>query len=65
MAISKKRKDLLRELVKFVCEGCKKHEDETGKLEVHRIRTGADGGTYHHRNCQLLCSECHKLRDYI
>ena len=61
MALNKKKIKLLREFCDFCCEECKRHEDEVGTLEVHRIRRGNDGGKYELRNIKLLCKKCHKL----
>lgn len=55
-----KKKDLLREFVNFICENCCKHEDIVGRLQVHRIKRGWDGGTYNFRNIFLICNNCHK-----
>lgn len=52
-------KDAYRKAVNFTCEECGKHEKEVGKLEVHRIRAGVQGGKYNPSNCRLVCSECH------
>ena len=56
---------VLRELVDFRCEACGKHEDEVGTLEPHRITRKVDGGKYVPSNIQMLCKECHKMRDFI
>ena len=63
--LTENQKKVLRELVEFKCEGCGKHEDEVGKLEIHRMKRRVDGGTYIPSNIQVLCSECHKMRDFI
>jgi len=49
------------------CECCNSKEN----LEIHRPKRGADGGLYTlvpkgHPLCnwQVLCSECHKFRNY-
>ena len=62
MGLSKRKKQLLREFVDFICEQCGKHEKEVGELEVHRIHQGYMGGKYILRNIKLLCSGCH---DYL
>lgn len=58
--INKKRKKLLCELVEYCCELCHK-EFQFEELQIHRIRRGNVGGTYEHRNCQVLCIKHHKL----
>jgi len=57
---TEKQKRVLRELVKFKCELCKKHEKECGKLEPHRILRGYAGGEYIPRNILMICKKCHK-----
>lgn len=59
--ISEKHKKILIEWVENICEECHK-EFPTENLEIHRIRPGNQGGTYHFRNCRVLCKKCH---DYI
>ena len=57
--INKKYKLLLIELSDNTCEQC--HEKkEISELEIHRIRRGCSGGTYHFRNCMVLCKACHR-----
>lgn len=46
---------------RFCCKNCKKHENEIGKLEIHRIKRREHGGLYSKENCQGLCSHCHYL----
>jgi len=58
--IKEKYKNMLREMVENKCQLCNRHEDECGKLEVHRILRGNQGGKYHPNNILMLCSECHK-----
>jgi len=58
--ISKKNKKLLLELANYTCEHCKKKFD-IKDLEIHRIHRGCENGTYHWRNCMVLCSKHHKL----
>lgn len=58
--LTKIQKQVLRELVNFTCQGCKKHEKSVGKLEAHRIRRGNAGGKYYPNNILMLCYECHK-----
>ncbi len=58
--IGQKNKELLCKLVKFKCEECKKIF-KLEELEIHRIRRGNVGGTYEHRNCKVVCGDCHKL----
>lgn len=61
MNLSKKKRDLLREYVNFICEDCKKHERKVGELQSHRIRPGDEGGTYEHRNIKMVCKKCHDI----
>lgn len=58
--VKKKTKELLCKLVDYNCEICKK-EFHITELQIHRIRRGVKGGTYEHRNCQVLCSKHHRL----
>lgn len=60
MKKTKKRIDLLREYVKWRCEGCRMHENDVGKLQPHRIKRGWQNGDYHFRNIKLLCKNCHR-----
>ena len=52
--------DVLREMVEFTCQNCKKHENEVGKLQAHRIHRGYMGGKYVPNNILMLCEKCHK-----
>lgn len=52
------------EVVKGICQQCKKHFN---KLEPHRIKRGNKGGLYtvlplNHKksNIKVICSKCHK-----
>ena len=54
------QRKVLIEMVKK-CQSC----GNTKNLEVHRIIRGIDGGKYIPSNIQILCSECHKMRDFI
>lgn len=57
--ISQRDKKLLVQLADNTCENC--HKDfNLEDLEIHRIRREWEGGTYHFRNCQVLCKKCHK-----
>jgi len=58
--ITQKRKKLLCELVDYTCELCHKKFD-FDNLIPHRLRRGNAGGTYEHRNVQILCKSCHRL----
>ena len=58
--MNQSKKRLLCEYVDYKCEHCKK-VFKLEKLEIHRIRRGNMGGTYEHRNCKILCKDCHKL----
>ena len=60
MAISPKKKALLCEYNNNCCENCKE-QFITSELHPHRIRPGAEGGTYEHRNVKILCKKCHNL----
>jgi hypothetical protein len=62
--LSEEQKLVLRRMVCFKCQDCHKHEDEVGKLEVHRIKRGADGGLYIPQNIKMLCKSCHDIYDY-
>ena len=55
-----KEKAVLRKLVLYTCEGCRKHEDEVGLLTPHRLIREHEGGTYHLRNIKMLCKKCHR-----
>lgn len=41
------------------CEACGKRGDR-GTLELHHLRSRAQGGSYEARNAQLLCGKCHR-----
>jgi len=58
--VNQKFKKLLCEIVDFKCELCHK-KFPISELQIHRIRRGYQGGRYEHRNCQVLCTEHHKL----
>ena len=58
--LTEKEKDVLRALVNYTCETCKRHEDECGKLQPHRMVRAHAGGKYCPRNIQMDCDECHK-----
>jgi len=60
--LSSKQKEVLREIVKFTCQGCHKHEKQIGILEPHRINPGYKGGEYTPNNILMLCKRCHQLR---
>jgi len=69
--IPKWLKDRWRKEVNYTCMDCKKHEDEVGTLETHRIIRGCDGGLYvmvgfNHPLCnqKMCCSKCHKKYNY-
>ena len=59
--LTEKQKEVLREIVEFKCQRCNKHEDEVGKLEVHRINRGLNGGNYFPSNILMLDSKCHRI----
>ncbi len=52
-------RDAFRKSVKYVCQECHQHEDEVGKLEIHRIIRGGKGGLYIPQNIKCVCIECH------
>ena len=58
--IKKQWKKTYREAVELTCQNCKKHEDEVGELEAHRIKRGYRGGTYAPNNTLMICDKCHK-----
>jgi len=55
--ISLKRKKLLWELTNKKCEDCKKRFP-LNKIEIHKIN---QDGKYEHRNCKVLCKDCHEI----
>ena len=59
--LTKKQKDVLREMVELVCQGCFEHESQVGRLQAHRIKRKHEGGRYIPSNIKMLCSECHKM----
>jgi 5-methylcytosine-specific restriction endonuclease McrA len=61
--LTNKQKEVLRQLVEFICQACKNHEDKVGKLEPHKITPGYKGGKYCPNNIQMLCNSCHKMRN--
>ncbi len=63
--LTNRQKLVLRELVNFKCQKCKRHEDVVGKLQIHRIKRGIDGGKYVPNNILVLCDEHHKELNYI
>ena len=62
--LSNKQKRVLKEMVNFTCESCHQVFEEN-QLQVHRKLRGVDGGKYIPSNCQILCEDCHKMRDFI
>ena len=58
MSLSRNKIKLLREFVDFTCEECKKHEDEVGTLEPHRINQEIG---YILRNIKMCCNSCHGI----
>jgi len=61
--LTEAQKLVLRQMVCFTCQSCKRHEDICGKLEVHRKIRGEHGGKYIPGNTDIICSECHDMRD--
>jgi len=59
-SLTEKQKNVLREIVDFVCQNCHKHEDKVGTLHAHRITRGNIGGTYRPNNILMVCKNCHK-----
>lgn len=64
-------KNKFREAVDFICQDCKKPEEEVGILEPHRIKRGCEGGLYvvvqfGHPLCnqKMCCNKCHKRYNY-
>lgn len=62
--LTPRQRRVLREMVKFTCEECHKHEKIVGRLEFHRIKRGYVGGEYIPRNLKLVCNGCHKKYHY-
>lgn len=58
MGLSRKKINLLREFVDYICEECKKSESEVGTLEPHRIK---QKGKYELRNIKMVCHSCHEI----
>lgn len=58
--LTEKQKEILKEMVDYICETCHKKK-ESKELEVHRIKRGYAGGEYIPRNCQIECIDCHKI----
>lgn len=59
------------EAVNYRCQICKFHQTNVGKLQIHRIKRGNQGGLYticplNHKdnNIKVLCSDCHKELHY-
>ena len=61
--LTKKQKEMLKQLVNYKCEECKKKK-KSKELEIHRIKRGYAGGEYIPRNIMILCKDCHKLFHY-
>ena len=59
--MKEKHKQVCREMVNFTCKSCKKHEDQVGKLEPHRIRPRDEGGKYEPNNILMVCHTCHEV----
>ena len=59
--LTPKQIEILRQMVLFRCQETGKHEDEVGKLEVHRINRGLNGGNYFPSNILMLDSKCHRI----
>ena len=68
MGLSKRKIELLREFVDYICEFCHfkegkkdKDGDIVGILQPHKLKRGCEGGTYEHRNIKMGCPKCHDL----
>jgi hypothetical protein len=59
--ITDKEREVLRGLVLYTCEECKRKEEVVGTLEAHRMQRGNAGGKYCPRNIKMICNNCHKL----
>lgn len=64
-------KNKYREAVNHICQDCKQHETNVGKLEPHRIKRGCESGLYvvvplNHplSNVKMVCKGCHKKYNY-
>lgn len=57
--LTNKHKEILRDLVNYTCELCKKNQEEVGTLQIHRVIRGHKGGTYKPSNIKVLCKKCH------
>ena len=57
-----------RKAVKYICEQCKRNEEEVGKLTPHRIRSASKGGTYTPHNVKKesedIISDIHNAPDW-
>jgi hypothetical protein len=60
-------KVIYRKEVNYICQECRKGENEVGTLEPHRILRGNCGGLYtlvplNHKdnNVKIVCKSCHK-----
>ena len=58
--LNSRQKQVLRELVCFIWEHCKRHEDQCGTLQAHRVKRGNKGGRYNPGNIMMICNKCHK-----
>ena len=58
MSLSKKKINLLRTYVGYVCEGCHRHEKIVGRLEPHRINQELG---YSLRNIKMVCKYLGKI----
>jgi hypothetical protein len=61
--LTEAQKYVLRQMVCFTCQDCKRHEDICGKLQVHRKKRGEHGGKYTPDNTDIICNDCHDMRD--
>ena len=53
--LSEKKKQILKDFVDGKCEICK---NKSEKLNIHRIKRGADYQNL--RNLMVICNDCHK-----
>ena len=61
--LTERKKGIFKELNDYLCETCHK-VFKPERLCIHRIKRGNMGGTYHWRNCMVLCHSCHHKFHY-
>jgi hypothetical protein len=62
MGLNRKKIDLLREFVNYICEECHRHEDRIGRLGPHRLNRK---GEYSMRNIKMVCNYKGKIDNRI